>query len=63
MNWKVFRRKRSWPNCKVLYRNSPGGADENHESLSHNFRPPGRDLNPGVPEYEAGVLTSYHDVR
>jgi hypothetical protein len=31
MNWKGFRKKRPWINCKALYRHSPGGSEENHE--------------------------------
>jgi hypothetical protein len=30
--------------------------------LSQDSRSPDRDLNPGLSEYEAGVLTLYHDV-
>jgi hypothetical protein len=49
--------KRPWPNFKVLSRNSPEGTDENHKNISQKSRSPGRDLNPGPPEYEAGALT------
>jgi hypothetical protein len=49
MNWKGCGRKRSWPNCKVLSRHSPG---ETAENLSQNSRSPGRDFNPGRPEYD-----------
>jgi hypothetical protein len=41
---------------KVLSQQSPEGTEktkENRASLS-----PGRDLNPGLPEYTAGVLTT-----
>jgi hypothetical protein len=38
---------------KALSRNSHGGNEENHDSRS-----PGRNLNPGHPEYEAGVTQS-----
>jgi hypothetical protein len=41
----------------------PGGTEENHENLSQNSQSPGRDLNPGPPKYEAGVLTRRPDVR
>jgi hypothetical protein len=41
MNWKG-RKKRSWPNFKVLFQRSPGGTEENHEKL----RSPGRDFKP-----------------
>jgi hypothetical protein len=44
--------------CKVLLRYLPGGTEENHENLSQDNRSPGRDLGPGTPEYEAGVLTT-----
>jgi hypothetical protein len=30
MNWKVFGRRWSWPNFKVISQNSPGGIEENH---------------------------------
>jgi hypothetical protein len=41
----------------VLSRHLSGGTEENHEK-PHNSRSPGRDSNPGPPEYEAGVLTT-----
>jgi hypothetical protein len=37
---------------KVLSRYLLGKAKENHETLSKNIRSPGRELNPGPPEYE-----------
>jgi hypothetical protein len=40
MTWKRFGRKRSWPNFKILSRNSPGGTAEN--------RPPGLIIEPGT---------------
>jgi hypothetical protein len=58
INWKGCGRKRSWPNSKALSRNLPGGTEENHEKISQDIRSPGSDLNPGPPEYEAGVLTT-----
>jgi hypothetical protein len=33
------------------------GTEENNENLNQDSRFPGRDLNPGPPEYEAAVLT------
>jgi hypothetical protein len=48
--------KRSWSNFKVLSRHSPGGLRKTKKSLSHDSRSPGRDLNSGPPEYEAGEL-------
>jgi hypothetical protein len=56
MNWKGFGRKRSWPNFKELSRNSPGRTEESHINSSQDSQSPGRDLNPGRPEYEAGVF-------
>jgi hypothetical protein len=31
MNWRVFGRKQSWPNFKVVSRHSSGETKENHE--------------------------------
>jgi hypothetical protein len=36
----------------------PRVTEENHERLSQDHRSPGRDLKPGLPNYEAGVLTT-----
>jgi hypothetical protein len=58
MNWKGFRKKRSWPNFKVLSWHFSGGTEENDENLSQVNRSPGRDFNPRPPEYEAGVLAT-----
>jgi hypothetical protein len=57
MNWKGSGRKRSWPNFKVLYRNSPGRTEKNTKTLNQDIRSPGRDLKPGPLEYEAGPRT------
>jgi hypothetical protein len=32
-----------------------GGSEKTQEDFSEDSRSPGRDLNPGPPEYEAGV--------
>jgi hypothetical protein len=48
-NWKRFPRKRSWPNFKVLSRNSPGGTEKIFENLSQDSQSRGWDLNPGRP--------------
>jgi hypothetical protein len=45
------------PKIKVLSRHLRGRSEENHETLGQDSRSPGQDLNPGIPEYEAGVLT------
>jgi hypothetical protein len=56
MNWKVFGRKRSWPNFKVLSRNSPAGTEKTTKNLNQDSRC--LESNPGPPEYEIGVLSS-----
>jgi hypothetical protein len=38
-------------------------ADENHEKLGQDNRPSDRDLNPRPPEYGAGALSVYDDLR
>jgi hypothetical protein len=56
INCKGCGRKRSWPNFKALSRDSSGGTEETTTNLSQGSRSRGRDLNPGLPEYEAGAL-------
>jgi hypothetical protein len=46
MNCKVFVRKRSWPNFKVLSRYSRGGTEKTTEI---SIRITGRQSNPGSP--------------
>jgi hypothetical protein len=58
MNWKGYGRKLSSSNFKALSWHLPGGTEENHENLRQGIWSPGRDMNPGPPEYEAGVLTT-----
>jgi hypothetical protein len=53
-NLKGVERRRSWPNVKL---HLPGGTEENYGNLNQDYRSLGRDLNPGPPEYQAGVLT------
>jgi hypothetical protein len=45
-NWKGCGMKQSWPALKYCFRNVTGRAR----------KLPGRDLNPGPPEYEAGSM-------
>jgi hypothetical protein len=45
MNWKVCGRKRCIPAWKTM------------KAVSQDSRSSGRDLNPGLIEYDAGVLT------
>jgi hypothetical protein len=60
MNWKGFGRKSSWPNFKVGY--YPDSYLEELKKTMKNFsqdsRTPGRDMKPGPPGYEIGVLTT-----
>jgi hypothetical protein len=46
-----------WPNFKILSRHSLGGTKEDNET-PQDIRPLGRDFNPRLPEYEAGMLTA-----
>jgi hypothetical protein len=57
MNWKGRGRK-SWPNFMVLAQHFPGGTEESTGNLSQERPSLGRDLNPGPPECEAGLLTA-----
>jgi hypothetical protein len=57
MGWKGCRSKRSYRNLKGISHPLPGGTEESHK-LSQDNRSAGWDLNPGPPEYEAGVLTA-----
>jgi hypothetical protein len=50
--------KGSWFNLKVLSQYLDGRTEENYENLSQDSQSPGRYLNPGPSEYEAGVLTT-----
>jgi hypothetical protein len=58
MNWKGCGRKRTWPNLRYYPRMCLEGLRKTTKHLSQDSRSPGRDLNPGPPEYEAGVLTT-----
>jgi hypothetical protein len=42
----------------VLPQHLPGGLRTTTENLSQDSQYPGRDMNLGPPEYEAGVLTN-----
>jgi hypothetical protein len=53
---KIFRRKRSWPNFNVVSQHSPGRVEESRENIRQDSRSAGRDLNPGPPDYEAGMF-------
>jgi hypothetical protein len=51
--WK----KAAVASCKVPSRHLLGGTEKTTKSLSQSSRSPGRDYNPGPPEYEPGVPT------
>jgi hypothetical protein len=62
-NWKGFCKKRSWPNFKVLSQHS---LERMRKTTKPSIRIAGyrsQNSNPGVPEYETGVLPSDHDFR
>jgi hypothetical protein len=50
--------KRPWPNLRYYLGICVEGLRQTTEKLIQASRSPGRDLNPGCPEYEAGVLTA-----
>jgi hypothetical protein len=58
MNWKGFGRKQSWPNFKVLHRNSPGATEKTTKNHNVDSWSLGPRIEPGPPVYEAGVLTT-----
>jgi hypothetical protein len=56
VNWKGFGRKRSWTNLGKYPGICVEGLRKATKVLIQDSRSPCRDLNPGPPEYEAGVL-------
>lgn len=58
MNIKRCRRKRSWPDFKILSRYLPVGTEVTTKNLDQGNRPPGPDLNSKPPEYATRVLTT-----
>jgi hypothetical protein len=53
----------SWSNFMVLFGHSPVKTGDNLENVSQGNRSQGRDLKPGSPEYETGVLTTRPHIR
>jgi hypothetical protein len=45
---------------KVLFLHLPGRTEQNHDKPQDSL---GRELDPGLPEYEAGVLPLSYNVR
>jgi hypothetical protein len=63
INWYECERKRSWPNlmtCPKTYLELLSSATKN---LIQDSRSPGRHLNPGPRNYEAGDLSIQKDSR
>jgi hypothetical protein len=58
MNLKGFGRKPSWPNLRYYPGIRVVRLRKTTKPMSQGSRSPGRDLNPGPPEYEAVVLTT-----
>jgi hypothetical protein len=58
MNWKGFRRKRSWLNFMYYPGINIEELRNTTENLSQDSRFPCLDLNPVPPNCEAGVLTT-----
>jgi hypothetical protein len=48
----------AWPNLRYYPGICPEGLRKNTKTLSQDSRSPGRNLNPGPSESEAGVLTT-----
>jgi hypothetical protein len=58
MNWKEYKRKRSWNNLRYYHGIYLAGLRKTTINLSQDRRSPDLDLNPELTEYEAGVLTT-----
>jgi hypothetical protein len=58
MNWKGFGRTRSWPNWRFYSCIHQEGLTKHRKISLENDRLWGQDLNPRLPECEAGVLTT-----
>jgi hypothetical protein len=58
LNVKGCRRKRSWNTLKYHPAICLDGLRKKTKYLSQDSRPSGRDLKPGPPKCEAGMLTT-----
>jgi hypothetical protein len=58
MNWKVFGRKRSWPDLKYYPGSCLVGLRKTTKNFSQDSQSLGRDVNLVSLEYEAGVSTT-----
>jgi hypothetical protein len=59
MSWKVCERNRSRPNLRNYTDICLEVLRKTTKDFCQDIRSPGRDLNPGPPEYEAGMLTTW----
>jgi hypothetical protein len=59
MNWKGFGRKWLWPNLRYYLGIHLEGLMKTMIILSQDSWSPSQDSNPGPPEYEAVVLTTW----
>jgi hypothetical protein len=58
MNWKGYGRKRSWPNLRCYPEICLEGLRNATKNLGQNSQSSVRDVNSGLAEYEAGMLTT-----
>jgi hypothetical protein len=58
INWKGCWRKRSWPSLMCCLSVCLEGLRKTTRTFRQDSRSPGRDLNPGPPEYKGGMLTN-----
>jgi hypothetical protein len=58
VNWEGCGRKLSWSNLKLHPRVFLKGLKKATKNLSQDSQTPGRDLKPGHPKHETGVLTT-----
>jgi hypothetical protein len=64
MNLEGYGMKQSWPNLRYYPGFCLEGLRKIRKTLSgEDSRSSGRYLNPGPPEFEAGVITTGRDVR
>jgi hypothetical protein len=55
INWNGSGRKPSWPNLRYYFKICVEGVRKITNHLSQDSPSPGRNFNPGPPEYKAGV--------
>jgi hypothetical protein len=59
IKYKGYGRKRSWPYLRYYPSTCLEGLSKTMRNLSQDRQSPGRDLYPGLHEYEARVLTTW----